>query len=597
MKPVVRILLVLSSLTGWLAGCGTEEPECKNNADCKELYLCNPEGKCIQGKPVQLLQAELPKGIIDDGGYRYLLPVQDGLQPFRWSLKIDSGVDILDWIEVAPGAGEVRAIPGKAPTKMGIGTIIITVTDSSNGGEGLSSQMTYDVSVVECIQDRVCHETLDQRCQVGIRQCTQEGRLEEDCMIDGFSDQLEHCGPACEACPSQKASACIEGACKCGVIDACGNSETCCAGGCIDLNSSLQHCGFCGNTCDPDAMHATGIQCKSGACDYEICLSDFLNCDGNTQNGCETKRDAHNCHRCSDDCADTLVYVHTKNQQCTSNQCSYECVENYADCSKESAGCETLLGTKNNCSTCKDQCNTVEKPACISKGAAEYVCGCVNNSDCDDDRLCCDGVCLKRTEFNCTFCGHACSILDGGYTCKKDPVDGWQCGCYDTENHTDCRGPFEFSNAECNPSTNNCICPGTSACTGDLDDMCCFTGNSNTCSNLYEDFEHCGACRRTCASGQVCTNGACGCSTAGSVCPNLSGTGWQEAWSCESGQCICPVYQKACPIGQYCCEGVGCCLSNCRDAQETECSTACIQKGQIWCGWGCCERCETVDDC
>jgi hypothetical protein len=69
---------------------------------------------------------------------------------------------------------------------------------------------------------------------------------------------------------------------------ACARSETYCDGKCIDLSSDADNCGECGAACD--AKNAVG-SCSDGACVIDDCHDGFVDCNGRTADGCETKDD------------------------------------------------------------------------------------------------------------------------------------------------------------------------------------------------------------------------------------------------------------------------------------------------------------------
>jgi hypothetical protein len=65
-----------------------------------------------------------------------------------------------------------------------------------------------------------------------------------------------------------------------------------------NLNTSLSHCGACGNAC-PTPANATAA-CAAGTCGIGMCNAGFANCDAAVATGCEAELavDASNCGAC-----------------------------------------------------------------------------------------------------------------------------------------------------------------------------------------------------------------------------------------------------------------------------------------------------------
>jgi hypothetical protein len=127
--------------------------------------------------------------------------------------------------------------------------------------------------------------------------------------VDPASDP-QHCGATagCGVAGAGSAgSACAVGG-SCNGTCGCPAAEWACGaapGACTDISVDPQNCGACGHACGPYPQ-ATAT-CGGGACAL-ICSPGFLDCDGNTTNGCETngQTDPGNCgtcgHRCGAPC-------------------------------------------------------------------------------------------------------------------------------------------------------------------------------------------------------------------------------------------------------------------------------------------------------
>lgn len=75
-----------------------------------------------------------------------------------------------------------------------------------------------------------------------------------------------------------------------------------CGGRCIDPRSNADHCGRCGHLCYGGNV-VSGV-CEAGECRITECETDRGNCDGNVENGCETRLRStlNHCGRCGRVC-------------------------------------------------------------------------------------------------------------------------------------------------------------------------------------------------------------------------------------------------------------------------------------------------------
>jgi hypothetical protein len=577
-----------------LAACSepVTNPKCNLNTDCIAGSQCNPSGECVKADPLVIKAATLPDAVVGDGSYSLTLQAEGGVSPYSWSYTDASEVDKqgkLDWLEIDEATGKLRAKAGQAPSESAEGLRIkVTVLDRSNGGQGNSAERLFDLKIVDCNKDELCYIAEGGACQEGIRHCVDD-ILQADCLDAAPSGSLEHCGPDCDACPAG-ADRCSAGLCKCGGIDACAGAESCCGNdGCFDLQSSAGHCGDCDTDCAATVTGVANYFCNAGACDYDDCDANHLDCDGNRNNGCETLVDKYNCAACGNDCTDASDYPQTANQDCENSVCAFDCQAGYADCMGDGAGCGTLLGTNTDCTDCGDACSGDVTPVCLDTADR---CGCNDQQDCPADRLCCGTrTCVIHSEANCTGCGEACSVKVGGLSCNGDVSSGWACECNGL--HSECWGAYQFSMATC--YSHQCRCSATENCAGTIDDMCCEGGVDYTCVNLLTDPENCGICGRACAASESCLGGVCGCT--GGTCGNMAG----EAWQCVSNSCVCPTFlNEPCPAGQYCCPSKGCCTKSCASADiDADCSIGCSNDhpGASWCYWGCCTDCADQSEC
>ncbi|MCA9598960.1 MAG: hypothetical protein KC776_36870 [Myxococcales bacterium] len=154
------------------------------------------------------------------------------------------------------------------------------------------------------------------------------------------------CGTKCTAAPPGGTPACASGSCT----FTCGGGLTKCGNACIDTNGSdVNNCGGCGTQCTTTVQNATPA-CSSGTCTF-TCNSGLTKCG----NACfDVQTDPNHCGSCPNVCNP----AHVETTECKSGSCDYTtCSTGYDDCdSNRTNGCETTLGTDQNCLSCGDQC-------------------------------------------------------------------------------------------------------------------------------------------------------------------------------------------------------------------------------------------------
>jgi len=205
---------------------------------------------------------------------------------------------------------------------------------------------------------------------------------DDGCEVDARHDSL-HCGDCGTRCDGATPF-CVDGMC----------AATCplalCDGMCVDLGTSVAHCGTCDHPCGarPD-VHATPA-CEGGQCAYE-CAAGFSDCDGDAANGCEVStngNDPAHCGSCAP-CAPVVGGTPT----CTAGRCGVECAAPFLDCDGDLAnGCE-----------CDGASHRCQNAACVACGANGT--GCWSALDCCDP----NASCLNSI--------YACCVVPGG-SCK-----------------------------------------------------------------------------------------------------------------------------------------------------------------------------------
>ncbi len=173
----------------------------------------------------------------------------------------------------------------------------------------------------------------DITCTSGFADCNR--RAMDGCESDMSADVL-NCGACGRRCSFEGGTArCVAGQCQLVSCTAFGYRDCDGSGsGCVNTSTSTLHCGGCGRPCNlPNASP----RCADGACRIVNCAAGFINCDGNTANGCEInlRTDPMNCGNCGTRCP--------TGQMCVSGNCFLICPDGQrpcgARCVDTDAGC------------------------------------------------------------------------------------------------------------------------------------------------------------------------------------------------------------------------------------------------------------------
>lgn len=305
---------------------------------------------------------------------------------------------------------------------------------------------------------------------------------------------------------------------------------------CVDLNTSIRHCGNCDVDCRNVCQHTSTSSCQRSEC---ICSRDcnagFADCDGNPANGCEADilSGMENCGECGHPCLDGNSVPGTS--VCVAGSCLHgACLDHYANCDSSSDDCETnVLTDPQHCGDCSNRCN--ESPAhATSQGcdAGRCVLECYRGWDnCDGDPVNgCETNLLNNTR-NCGQCGHGCGASALGY--QGVCVDGG-CGTECARNYRRCNaeqtGPCILmnTNVNCGACGQSCVGPDwrnhvhaecrLSPSGGPSDYMCvsplCDPGWADCNPSQHVDdgcesrvevsVSNCGGCGATCANNEIC---------------------------------------------------------------------------------------------
>jgi hypothetical protein len=337
-----------------------------------------------------------------------------------------------------------------------------------------------------------------------------------------IDDPLYGCGPGCAPCdlphanPICNAGSCDVGACDAGFAN-CDNSA---ANGCeVDTANDAANCGACGNECSfPNADAA----CLQGGCALGPCKDGHEDCNDDALDGCEAVLDVDpsNCGVCGLQCG--------PGQQCQAGACGVFCPPGQANCDGNDVnGCETPLGTVDNCGFCGEQCDLPHATSTCAQGACAIVACDPGYADCDGAAANGCEVSTDTSAVDCGGCGVVCPsgphgtavcdaglcglVCDGGFDdCNADPVDGCeQATSNDPSNCSGCGVVCVVPNGTPGCAAGNCTIaacdPAFANCDGLVPDGCEI--------NISTSPGNCGACGTVCppvANGTpACAAGAC----------------------------------------------------------------------------------------
>ncbi len=503
--------------------CSVENPAACGNVECGTDTECAPSVECVDGRC--------------SGGYCLQVPQPGRCAPSdfcdvaRGCVEIPTGVD----------GGLDGGVGGDAGPCVPEAEICNERDDNCDGTVDEGFDLTSDVdhcgscgtvcgganATPSCVSG-VCALA----CDVGWADCNGD-------VSDGCEASLAS-GATCGTC----ATACVEPTPLCvlsGVDYACAStcppdSPTLCDASCVDLDTSLAHCGGCGVPCAPADATAS---CAGGTCAIATCDAGRADCNGDVADGCETDLSS------STSCGDCGVTCGAAAPYCVSSGGRWSCTSGCTD------------GVRGGDETDAD-CGGAVCPAC---GVGSR---CGADTDCAGSLRCSGGVCTACGECEpgtmesggCGMCGsrsrtcnascvwNSWSVCSGEGTCAPGATDTQACGNCGSQTRT------------CNDA---CAWGGFGACSGE---GVCAPGATDTqaCGN-------CGTQSRGCNSS--CTwdgFGAC------------SGEGVCSPGSTTSSGCPGPCMEMSCNSScawDNVCDG---CSSACTSSYS-ECGVSCTTAG------------------
>lgn len=356
-------------------------------------------------------------------------------------------------------------------------------------------------------------------CSAGRLDC--DANTVNGCEVDPRADPL-HCG-SCAPCDAVSGATvgCASGLCTFACTVDFANCDANAANGCeVDVRTNLANCGGCGMACSAPANAAA--RCAARACTFD-CAAPFEDCDRVVSNGCEqnTQTSAQHCGGCDVACPIPANAV----AECLAGSCGYSCVTPFADCDgRTENGCESnTLTTPEHCGVCGQVCpEPANAVSTCSAGSCGFTC-VAPFADCDGDPA---NGCETNTEdslTDCGACGTACVARPGATPACVSGMCTTACmlplaDC-DSNASNGCETDTSSSLMNCGSCGNACVSRAGSVtacraggcafdCSAGFAD--CDLNSANGCEAvLATSTLHCGACGNACAAGRTCVGGTC----------------------------------------------------------------------------------------
>lgn len=303
----------------------------------------------------------------------------------------------------------------------------------------------------------------------------------------------------------------------------------------LDCEQSLsdpEHCGACNTPCE--LANAEEQICASAECRIVSCQSNYRDCNGKDDDGCEASilTDPDHCGSCRP-CVFPNAVATCNNGTCVMGSCE----DGFEDCNQmPEDGCERPVGTITDCATCDDLCTVANgTPAC--EDGACVVAECVDGTDDCNGRY--DDGCeqVLNTLTHCGECNQACDQVTcsaqictdidctasapysdcNGVEGDGPNVNGCETNLHTLEDCGYCDTPCDILNASEQCSTGVCTrvaCnSGFMDCDGDAQGNCETDGRTNP--------NRCGSCSVDCAA-----------------LPNVQAANVGTEITCAAGACV-----------------------------------------------------------
>lgn len=301
--------------------------------------------------------------------------------------------------------------------------------DTCNNDKLECDQLFHELMLLHC---RSTHSPLDPT----LRYCLQAADLYYAGVVVGAGSAYRDAQMnACDCCGDET---CSSGQCE------CQQGTTCCDGNCSDLQTDVNNCGACGNTCPPDE------QCEGGQCTgcKPACTAGQTCCN---ETCIDTETNPSHCGGCGNVCASGESCI---NGRCTG--CNPACLGGQTCCGNT---CVNTRIDRNNCGICGKVCPAGEN--CTNGQCGGGTCPS-GQTYCENALACRD---LNSDRNYCGNCYHICEFtafrsqcIGGECTCLPDP-DGPSFPC--TYRATGLEGDGrEYTYTSCCDSTRHCCHPG-----------------------------------------------------------------------------------------------------------------------------------------
>jgi hypothetical protein len=499
---------------------------------------------------------------------------------------------------------------------------LIGERDGGSGGgdpvdSGTAATDAGDGSVfdgADCVPvEEGCEMSCPETCNGQDDDC--DGRIDE---VDERSQcQLDNAVSVCAD------NDCLIASCKSGFVDCNGVASD----GCESRLDSAAHCGVCGHRCSfPNASS----RCDAGTCRLADCESDFSDCDGSLNNGCERSLTTlQDCGACGESCS--LANAVTS---CETGRCVFaRCAAGYGDCNGDAPklsdgdGCETKLDSPEHCGSCKLKCSG-PTPYCSGGRCTSLICD-PGRADCDNDNQLCEAD--LRSLSDCGACGESCGPLSnatvscatgqcaatcrsGFKDCDATPANGCETSVQTTSNCGQCGEPCGYANATTSCATGTCT---LTACTSGYAD-CNENLGQDGCEQRLNTLAHCGKCNQACGLANAapsCNSGSCqvaSCNSGWGNCDGQANNGCETSLAtsnqncgscnyscpsnrtCSGGRCVC-TSDANCNSGQTCCNGA-CVDTRSDEANCGSCGGVCAS-GSTCCSGACKDLATDFNNC